>query len=159
MSHGPDDPRVFFRALLCFVPAEAAGSLEPAAYLLWSANVAVTSNSACDEGTMNLQHARTDLLEFPPETQAKLRKQVYVCVRRHSIYSTANCRRSCSAEAPPETLPASSDILSKPTSCDGPFSSPQIICVVRLQIEFYFSDSNLPRDVFMADQIAADPEV
>lgn len=28
-----------------------------------------------------------------------------------------------------------------------------------LQIEFYFSDSNLPRDVFMADQIAADPEV
>lgn len=32
-------------------------------------------------------------------------------------------------------------------------------CIARVQIEFYFSDSNLPRDVFMAERIAEDPEV
>ena len=34
-----------------------------------------------------------------------------------------------------------------------------IRCIARVQIEFYFSDSNLPRDVFMAERIAEDPEV
>lgn len=29
---------------------------------------------------------------------------------------------------------------------------------VRKQVEFYFSDSNLPTDKFMQAQIAADPE-
>ena len=32
-------------------------------------------------------------------------------------------------------------------------------CIARVQIEFYFSDSNLPRDVFMAERITEDPEV
>lgn len=27
-----------------------------------------------------------------------------------------------------------------------------------LQIEFYFSDSNLPRDKFLSERVAADPE-
>ncbi len=62
--------------------------------------MALTSDPACDEGTMNLQHARTDLLEFPLETQAKLKKQVKIGVRRHSIYSLANHRRHCVLKPP-----------------------------------------------------------
>ncbi len=31
--------------------------------------------------------------------------------------------------------------------------------VVHLQVEFYFSDSNLPRDKFLREKIEEDPEV
>ncbi len=123
MSHSPDDPRVSFRALLCFVPPSAAGSQEPALNIPRSVNVVERSNPACDEGKMNLQHARTDLLEFPPETQAKLKKQVNLGVRRHSFYSPANCRRRCGTEASPNILPASRDSLSMPTLSDGRLNS------------------------------------
>lgn len=36
---------------------------------------------------------------------------------------------------------------------DGPDSS------LLLQVEFYFSDSNVPRDVFLISKIQEDPEV
>ena len=42
---------------------------------------------------------------------------------------------------------------------DGGYPGTDVRFMVRVQIEFYFSDSNLPRDVFMAERIAEDPEV
>ena len=34
-----------------------------------------------------------------------------------------------------------------------------ILRLPRLQVEFYMSDSNLPRDAFLKEKVAADPEV
>ena len=42
---------------------------------------------------------------------------------------------------------------------DGGYPDTDIRFMVHVQIEFYFSDSNLPRDAFMAERIAEDPEV
>ena len=37
---------------------------------------------------MQLEHARTDLLEFPAETQAKLKRQVTVsCLQKYTVFT------------------------------------------------------------------------
>lgn len=77
MSHRPDDPVGFSsRALLCFPRVKHHQVEQQPPVISLHPNVAVTSTLFKHKVMMQLEHARTDLLEFPAETQSKLKRQV-----------------------------------------------------------------------------------
>ena len=64
---------------------------------------------------------------------------------------------AAAAEAPaPETAPAAAAAAAAPPP---PQLSAADALKIREQVEFYFSDSNAPRDKFLLSKIEADPEV
>lgn len=66
---------------------------------------------------------------------------------------------AAAAEAPaPEAAPAAAAAPAAVAAPPPPLSAADAL-KIREQVEFYFSDSNAPRDKFLLSKIEADPEV
>ena len=101
--------------------------------------------------------SETRSMAVSAEAKAKAKRQVYHLpdMYRLSLRATiTRCRASRLVLAHQKLI----TVLPE-WSEEGGYPDTEDLCMVRVQIEFYFSDSNLPRDVFMAERIAEHPEV